>query len=316
MSVPRPTCDIVNNDGRRFRVRVIPRGAKYGRSDGCEHNFTPSQLRFDPLVEFWDRDYAFATHEHGVFVQRYFLHNLKMWLDRYGVAGEETWKAGCNLPLQADTPEWIVSELNVREAIQLAEVAAQPDPMSWDAMEVAFAEVKTSLDRMVAENALDALEGYGECAMDEAIERYANDPLALQEETHLRPFVTRAFEMYRDNTWDMWHSTGEDRAALLEGVKSTIKRHETRTKENTMSSTDQKPERVAHIIIDTGRSSSLSLDLVQRYLPSNYEATEEITEDGEEVIQIRGRDDSGWTMDGYVIPRLASANVYAVEVTA
>jgi len=77
-----------------------------------------------------------------------------------------------------------------------------------------------------------------------------------------------------------------------------------------------KPERVAHITIDAGHSSSLSLDYVQRYLPSNYEATEEITEDGKEEIQIRGRDNAGWTLDGYVIPRLASANVYAVEVTA
>ena len=77
---------------------------------------------------------------------------------------------------------------------------------------------------------------------------------------------------------------------------------------------ETKPERVAHITIDAGHSSSLSLDYVQRYLPSNYSAVEYVGPDGEETIQIRGRDNAGWTMDGYVIPRLASANVYAREV--
>ena len=224
MTVHRPTCDIVNNDGRRLRVRVVPRGARYGLSDGCEHDFTPSELRYDPLVEFWDRDHAYSTHHHGVFVQRYFLRSLKAWIERYGVAGEEKWKTGRDLALQADTPEWVVSEHNVREAIQLAEVAGEPEPMSWDAMEIAFAEVKTSLDRMPAHDALDALEGYGEIANDEAIKRYANDPLALQEDAHLRPFVARALEMMQGNTWDMWHADGEDRAALLDGVKNTITR--------------------------------------------------------------------------------------------
>ena len=224
MSVQRPTCDIVNNDGRRFRVRVIPKGAMYGPSDSCEHNFTPSEHRFDPLIEFWDMDSAFATHHHGQFVQRYFMQSLKRWVDRYG-QNAEPWMTGHNLALQADTPEWSVSLHNVREAIQLAEAASEPEALSWDAMEMAFAELKTSLDRMLAENALEALEGYGGFAMDAAVKMYANDPLALQEDKHLRPYVTQAFEMLKDNTWDMWHSTGEDRAALLQGVTETLKRY-------------------------------------------------------------------------------------------
>ena len=232
MSVHRPTLDVVNNDGRRFRVRVIPAGARYGRSDGCEHSFTEAALRNDPLIEFWDQDHAYATHEHGVFVQRYFKRSLKLWLDRYAVAGDSRWKRGVDLSLQADTPEWCVCEHNVREAIELAEAISEDDPISWDRMEVAFAQLKTDLDLMLADRALEVLEGYGEIAMDEAVRRYANDPLALQEEAHLRPIVARALELMQDNTWDMWHSAGEDRSALLQGVKTTVKRDRHRQKEN------------------------------------------------------------------------------------
>ena len=52
-----------------------------------------------------------------------------------------------------------------------------------------------------------------------------------------------------------------------------------------------------------------ALSVVQEYLPSNYEAVEQ---DGE--IVIFGRDSAGWTLDDYVIPRLASGMIYATEV--
>jgi hypothetical protein len=76
------------------------------------------------------------------------------------------------------------------------------------------------------------------------------------------------------------------------------------------------PERVANIsgTVNPYQRRDLSLELVQRYLPSNYSAMEYVAPDGEEMIQIRGRDDAGWTMDEYVIPRLASADIYAREV--
>lgn len=48
---------------------------------------------------------------------------------------------------------------------------------------------------------------------------------------------------------------------------------------------------------------------VRAYLPSNYTATEI-----EDRILISGRDDHGWTLDGYVIPRLASGLIAAREV--
>lgn len=53
-----------------------------------------------------------------------------------------------------------------------------------------------------------------------------------------------------------------------------------------------------------------SLAQVQRYMPGNYEARELDTG----VIEITGEDEAGWTLDGYVIPRLASGLIWAKEV--
>ena len=52
-----------------------------------------------------------------------------------------------------------------------------------------------------------------------------------------------------------------------------------------------------------------SLDIVRDYLPSNYTATEDA--DG---ILISGKDSHGWTLDGYVIPRLGSALIAVQEL--
>ena len=58
-------------------------------------------------------------------------------------------------------------------------------------------------------------------------------------------------------------------------------------------------------------TGGLSADLatVEQYLPSNYEAKEV---DG--LIVIGGTDRAGWTLDGYVIPRLQSGLIVAVEM--
>lgn len=46
---------------------------------------------------------------------------------------------------------------------------------------------------------------------------------------------------------------------------------------------------------------------VARYLPANYEVVAAYsTDDGETVVLISGKDNAGWTLDDYVIPRLAS----------
>ena len=51
------------------------------------------------------------------------------------------------------------------------------------------------------------------------------------------------------------------------------------------------------------------LSRVERFLPSNYTA-QEVTEG----ILLTGTDSAGWTLDGYVIPRLASGLIFAREV--
>ncbi len=52
-----------------------------------------------------------------------------------------------------------------------------------------------------------------------------------------------------------------------------------------------------------------SIDTTRRYLPENYSAVQLDRE-----IVILGRDVAGWTLDGYVIPRLASGLIFAEEV--
>ena len=72
-----------------------------------------------------------------------------------------------------------------------------------------------------------------------------------------------------------------------------------------------------------------ALESIQRYLPANYIARSDVwtAQDVEDagayvpgntshvsVIVIEGIDEAGWTLDGYVIPRLASGLYSAVEV--
>jgi hypothetical protein len=66
--------------------------------------------------------------------------------------------------------------------------------------------------------------------------------------------------------------------------------------------------RTAHIDQHDGRPS---LREVNAYMPHNYIAWPE--EGG--GITIQGVDDHGWTLDEYVIPRLASGMITAHETT-
>jgi hypothetical protein len=54
---------------------------------------------------------------------------------------------------------------------------------------------------------------------------------------------------------------------------------------------------------------TVSVGLVRDYLPSNYQALVV----GDDIF-IEGEDSHGWTLDGYVIPRLASALISVTEV--
>jgi hypothetical protein len=53
-------------------------------------------------------------------------------------------------------------------------------------------------------------------------------------------------------------------------------------------------------------------EVVANYLPSNYKVTE-VTET---EVFIEGHDNAGWTLDDYVIPRLASGMIWAKEVAS
>jgi hypothetical protein len=62
-----------------------------------------------------------------------------------------------------------------------------------------------------------------------------------------------------------------------------------------------------------------SADEVSAYLPSNYEVYGHRFPEGPSgriVILIRGKDEAGWTLDDYVIPRLASGLMGCKEVVS
>jgi hypothetical protein len=54
---------------------------------------------------------------------------------------------------------------------------------------------------------------------------------------------------------------------------------------------------------------------VAAYMPSGYAVIGEGMEDGRTFYVIGGYDSAGWTLDGYVIPRLGSGLIAAQEVT-
>jgi hypothetical protein len=52
------------------------------------------------------------------------------------------------------------------------------------------------------------------------------------------------------------------------------------------------------------------------YLPENYRVVgSDFGDTGKPVYLIAGEDHAGWTMDDYVIPRLASGLIWATEIT-
>lgn len=72
-----------------------------------------------------------------------------------------------------------------------------------------------------------------------------------------------------------------------------------------------------HAIVEVGSSKSevALLAVVRGYLPGNYEAFLEECVDAsvDPYIEIEGYDRAGWTLEGYVIPRLASGLICAKE---
>lgn len=63
------------------------------------------------------------------------------------------------------------------------------------------------------------------------------------------------------------------------------------------------------------RGSTTTVEAVERYLPANYEVVGHGTDDEGPYVLIEGHDAHGWTLDGYVLPRLASGLHFGVELT-
>lgn len=61
-------------------------------------------------------------------------------------------------------------------------------------------------------------------------------------------------------------------------------------------------------------SPSINVDVVRRYLPGNYLAMRGEINGEQAVVLIYGNDNAGWTLDDYVIPRLASGMIFAIEL--
>lgn len=59
------------------------------------------------------------------------------------------------------------------------------------------------------------------------------------------------------------------------------------------------------------RGSGISADRVAAYLPRGYR----VVAVSSDAIAIAGTDSAGWTLDDYVIPRLASGCMFATETT-
>lgn len=57
--------------------------------------------------------------------------------------------------------------------------------------------------------------------------------------------------------------------------------------------------------------ASTDTDVIQKYLPTGYRAYAI-----PDATVIQGVDNAGWTLDDYVIPRLASGLYFAREITS
>jgi hypothetical protein len=67
--------------------------------------------------------------------------------------------------------------------------------------------------------------------------------------------------------------------------------------------------RVRFAIVKDGAKN---IKTIREYLPINYQA--EFARGNRDDVVIFGEDNHGWTLDGYVIPRLGSGLIVAKEI--
>ena len=62
------------------------------------------------------------------------------------------------------------------------------------------------------------------------------------------------------------------------------------------------------------RGSGITVERVAAYLPSGYRVVDsDVTGEVGDTVVIAGRDVAGWTLDDYVLPRLASGGIFGSE---
>lgn len=70
--------------------------------------------------------------------------------------------------------------------------------------------------------------------------------------------------------------------------------------------------RVATVSVNRYHDLDKEVQVIARYLPENYHVVHVDT--GNREVWIEGTDVAGWTLDGYVLPRLASGMHFGREV--
>lgn len=99
---------VTNTAGIPFNVRVVSKGARYGRND-CLTYADPK-----PMIEFYDARFIGAEAPRGQFVSRYYLSDLR---DRGG-----SWTArGATLLLDGGHPKtWFLDPASIDAAMDWA----------------------------------------------------------------------------------------------------------------------------------------------------------------------------------------------------
>lgn len=93
---------IQNRDGRRFLVRVVEKGDRYGLDDCLTHD------EADPLIEFYDLTYTEKFGPRGQFVSRYYASTLAEDAKPY------------SLTLDGGVPVWWVDAEALAPVLKLA----------------------------------------------------------------------------------------------------------------------------------------------------------------------------------------------------
>ena len=101
------TYQIITNDkGKKFLIRVVHKGDRYGRNDVLTHK---DEYGIGPMIEFYDQTYRDPDFgSRGQFVSRYYADTLA------------TGRRG-GISLHGGVPEWSVDAKAMRPVIALAD---------------------------------------------------------------------------------------------------------------------------------------------------------------------------------------------------